>query len=335
MENDENGKIFYEQFSKNIKLAIHEDENNRSKLSKLLRYKSSASGDDLVSLTDYVTRMKENQTGIYYITGDNETAVKNSAFVEGVISRGYEVLFMTEAIDEYVLQGLKEYDDKALVCITKEGFELPDENDEFEQLKESYKSVTDKMNTFLGDTCEKVVLSNRLTNSPCCIITSTHGWTANMERIMRSQALGNDQNMAYMAGKKIMEINPHHPIIKEFKTKSEDPENDNICINLANILFETALINSGFMLRDPSLFSNRIYNMIGFGMGLDLTSEEPTVDAATTEEATTGESVADAATTEESVADAAITEESVADAATTEESVADAATTEESMEEVD
>jgi len=305
MEDDERGKIFYEQFSKNIKLAIHEDATNRDKLSKLLRYKSSSSGDDLTSLADYVTRMKDNQTDIYYITGENEAAVKNSAFIEGVASKGYEVLYMTEAIDEYTLQSMKEYDGKKMACITKEGFQLPDEQSDFEELKETYKSVCEKMKTFLGDSCEKIIVSNRLTKSPCCIITGEHGWSANMERIMRAQTLGTDTNVAYMAGKKIMEINPSHPIIKELKEKLENPENDNICLNLTNVLFETALINSGFSLHDPSTFSNRLYNMIGMGLGIDIQdleqSTEPEPNSNTNTEEISSEALAETDTSIEAM----------------------------------
>merc|ERR1712241_397852 len=164
MEDKDMGKKFYEQFSKNMKLGIHEDSTNRKKISDILRYHTSSSGDEMTSLKDYVSRMKENQKQIYYITGENKETVKNSAFVERVRKHGYEVRYMTEPIDEYCVQQLKEYDGKTLVSVTKEGLELPEDEEEKKKL-------------------EKVVVSNRLVTSPCCIVTSQYGWTANMERI--------------------------------------------------------------------------------------------------------------------------------------------------------
>ena len=276
MDNEETRDTFYENFSKNIKLVIHEDTNQRPRLAKLLRYKTNNSGDGMTSLQDYVDRMKDNQTDIYYITGENEDAVRNSSFVEGVTSRGFEVLYLTEPIDEYVVQQLNEFEGRKLVSITREGFELPEDEEEkkrSEELKSEYESTCTKIREILSDRCEKVIVSTRLVDSPCCIVTSQHGWTANMERIMKAQALRDNSQMGYMIGKKNLEINPNHPIIKELKTKLEDEENSHIAGNLVNLLFETALINSGFMLDDPSNFSKRMYNMVSLGLGLDVRRE--------------------------------------------------------------
>merc|ERR1712179_423087 len=124
-EDKENYKKLYEQFAKNLKLGIHEDTTNRKKLADFLRYYSSTSGDEFTSLKDYVSRMKENQKDIYYITGESKESVQNSAFVERVKKRGYEVIYMIDPIDEYSVQQLKEYEGKNLVCVTKEGLELP------------------------------------------------------------------------------------------------------------------------------------------------------------------------------------------------------------------
>merc|ERR1711872_957141 len=191
-EDKENYKKFYENFSKNLKLGIHEDSNNRKKLSDFLRYHTSSSGDEMTSLKDYVSRMKENQKQIYYITGESREQVANSAFVERVKKRGLEVVYMTEPIDEYVVQQLKEFDGKNLVSVTKEGLELPEDEEEKKKReadKEKFEPLCKVMKDILDKKVEKVVVSNRLVTSPCCIVTSQYGWTANMERIMKAQAL--------------------------------------------------------------------------------------------------------------------------------------------------
>merc|ERR1712012_1202848 len=191
-EDKDNFKKFYEQFSKNIKLGIHEDSTNRKKLASFLRYYSSASGDEMCSLNDYVSRMKENQKDIYYITGESKDVVGSSSFVETLKKRGLECLYMTEPIDEYVVQQLKEFDGKNLVSVTKEGLELPEDEEEKKKKeadKEKFEPLCKVMKDILDKKVEKVVVSNRLVSSPCCIVTSQYGWTANMERIMKAQAL--------------------------------------------------------------------------------------------------------------------------------------------------
>merc|ERR1739838_637685 len=211
---------FFEQFAKNIKLGIHEDSTNRKKLSELLRYHSSSSGEEQTSLKDYVGRMKENQKQIYYITGESRETVSNSAFVERVKKRGFEVLYMTEPIDEYVVQRLKEYDGKSLVSVTKEGLELPQDEEEKKKQeadKEKFEGLCKVMKDILDKKVEKVVVSNRLVSSPCCIVTSQYGWTANMERIMKAQALRDTSTMGYMAAKKHLEINPDHSIVENMR----------------------------------------------------------------------------------------------------------------------
>merc|ERR1719472_305454 len=216
-EDKDNFKKFYEQFSKNLKLGIHEDSTNRKKLAGYLRYSTSASGDDQSSLTDYVSRMKENQKDIYYITGESKEVVAASAFVERLKKRGLEVVYMTEPIDEYVVQQLKEFDGKNLVSITKEGLELPEDEEEKKKTeadKEKFGGLCKVMKDILDKKIEKVVVSNRLVASPCCIVTSQYGWTANMERIMKAQALRDTSTMGYMAAKKHLEINPDHSIVE-------------------------------------------------------------------------------------------------------------------------
>ncbi|KAL1130653.1 hypothetical protein AAG570_011895 [Ranatra chinensis] len=271
-EDKDNYKKYYDQFSKNLKLGIHEDTQNRKKLSDLLRYHTSASGDEACSLKDYVARMKENQKHIYFITGENKDQVANSSFVERVKKRGFEVVYMTEPIDEYVVQQMKEYDGKQLVSVTKEGLELPEDEEEkkkMEEAKAKYEGLCKVMKDILDKKVEKVVVSNRLVESPCCIVTSQYGWTANMERIMKAQALRDTSTMGYMAAKKHLEINPDHPVIDTLREKAEADKNDKAVKDLVILLFETSLLSSGFTLEEPQVHASRIYRMIKLGLGID------------------------------------------------------------------
>lgn len=271
-EDAENYKKFYESFSKNLKLGIHEDSQNRKKLAELLRYHSSNSGDDLTSLKDYLSRMKENQTQIYYITGESREQVAQSSFVERVTKRGFEVLYMTEPIDEYAVQQLKEYEGKTLVSVTKEGLELPEDEDEkkrFEEQTAKFEGLCKVMKDILDKKVEKVAISKRLVSSPCCVVTSQYGWTANMERIMKAQALRDTSTMGYMAAKKHLELNPDHPIIETLRQKAEADKNDKSIRDLVFLLFETSLMSSGFSLEDPKVHADRIYRMIKLGLGID------------------------------------------------------------------
>merc|ERR1711978_118458 len=271
-EDKDNFKKFYEQFGKNLKLGIHEDSTNRKKLAGYLRFHTSASGDEMCSLTDYVSRMKENQKDIYYITGESKEVVAASAFVERLKKRGFEVIYMTEPIDEYVVQQLKEFDGKNLVSVTKEGLELPEDEEEKnkkEADKEKFEPLCKVMKDILDKKVEKVVVSNRLVSSPCCIVTSQYGWTANMERIMKAQALRDTSTMGYMAAKKHLEINPDHSIIENLRLKADVDKNDKSVQDLVLLLFETALLSSGFALEDPAIHSQRIHRMIKLGLGID------------------------------------------------------------------
>merc|ERR1712095_35308 len=255
-EDKDSYKKFYEQFAKNVKLGIHEDSTNRKKSAGLMRYYTSASGDEPCSLADYVSRMKENQKDIYYITGESKEVVAASAFVERLKKRGLEVVYMTEPIDEYVAQQLKEFDGKNLVSVTKEGLELPEDEEE-KKKREADKEV------------EKVVVSSRLVSSPCCIVTSQYGWTANMERIMKAQALRDTSTMGYMAAKKHLEINPDHSIVENLRQRAETDKNDKSVKDLVLLLFETSLLSSGFSLEDPAVHAQRIHRMIKLGLGID------------------------------------------------------------------
>tara|TARA_B100001093_G_C26616054_1_gene922376 strand:- start:176 stop:982 length:807 start_codon:yes stop_codon:yes gene_type:complete len=232
--------------------------------------------------------MGENQNDIYYITGESHDSIANSSFVEGMTARGFEVLLMSEPIDEYVMQQLKQYDGKNFVSITQEGFQLPEdeaEKERFEALRQEYEGTCIKIKEILGDRVEKVVISNRLNKTPCCVTTGQFGWSANMERIMKAQALRDNTQMSYMMGKKNFEINPNHSIIRELREKIGDDDNRQMCGNLLSLLLETSLINAGFTLDDPSVFSQRMYNMVCLGLGLEQDVEEEPVAEPTAEPA--------------------------------------------------
>jgi len=281
-EDKDNYKKFYEQFGKNIKLGIHEDSTNRKKLGEFLRYYTSNSKEEPCSFKDYVSRMKENQKDIYYITGESKEHVMHSSFVERVTKRGFEVVYMTEPIDEYCVQQMKEYDGKKLVSVTKEGLELPEDEEEkkkFEEAKAKFEPLCKVMKDILDKKVEKVVVSNRLVSSPCCIVTSQYGWSANMERIMKAQALRDTSTLGYMAAKKHLEINPDHSIIDTLREKAEADKNDRAVKDLVMLLFETSLLSSGFTLEDPQVHSNRIHRMIKLGLGIDEEDEPMTTES--------------------------------------------------------
>ena len=271
-ENQEDYKKFYEQFSKNLKLGIHEDSANRTKIADLLRFHTSKSGEDQISLKEYIQRMKEGQNSIYYITGESKAAVAASPFLEGLKTRGYEVLYLTDPIDEYMVQQMKEFDGKKLVSCTKEGLELDDTDDEKkrkEEEKAKFEPLCKLMKDVLGDKVEKVVVSHRIDESPCVLVTSEHGWTANMERIMKAQALRDNSMTSYMVSKKTMELNPKNKIIDELRNKADVDSADKTVKDLIWLMYETSLLTSGFSLEDSSQFASRIHRMIKLGLSVD------------------------------------------------------------------
>jgi len=230
-------------------------------------------------LKEYVSRMKEGQKSIYYITGESKASVENSPFLESLKKRGLEVLYLVDPIDEYAVQQLKEYNDHKLVACTKEGLDLEltdDEKKSQEEQKAAFEPLCKRIKEILGDKVEKVVTSTRIVESPCVLVTGEFGWSANMERIMKAQALRDSSMSSFMVSKKTLEINPNHPIVTELRKKYEADSADKTVKDLVNLLFETSLLTSGFSLDDPSLYANRIHKLIKLGLNVygDDTSDE-------------------------------------------------------------
>jgi len=271
-ENEENYKKFYEQFSKNLKLGIHEDNKNRKRLAELLRYPSTKSGADMTSLKEYINRMKDKQEVIYYITGENKTTLQNSPFLETLKKRDLEVLFMCDAIDEHAIQQLKEYEGKKLMDVSKEGLDLSlseDEKKKVEEEKKTFEALCKKMKEILGESVEEVMVGERMVNSPASLVTTEYGWSANMQRIMKAQVLRDSQMSSFMMGKKKMEVNAGHPIMVELKKKFLENENDRTIKDLVWLIYDTAALTSGFSLQDPVTFASRIHKMIKLGLSIE------------------------------------------------------------------
>merc|ERR1711972_338055 len=270
-ENSEDWKKFYEQFSKNLKLGIHEDQTNREKLANFLRYNTSKSGEDMISLKEYVARMKEGQKDIYFITGESRAAVSASPFIEGLKKKGYEVLYLIDPIDEYVIQQLKDFEEKKLKNCSKEGLDLEDDEDAKKKLEEqkAFEGLCTLVKEVLGDKVEKVLVGTRMQESPCVLVTSEWGWSANMERIMKAQALRDSSMSSYMVSKKTLEINPEHSIVVELKKRADADKSDRTVKDLIWLLYETSLLTSGFSLDEPTTFGNRIHRMIKFALTIN------------------------------------------------------------------
>jgi molecular chaperone HtpG len=278
---------FYTQFSKALKLGVHEDSNNRDKLVELLRFNSTKS-NDITSLQDYVTRMKEGQKAIYYITGEDIHILKNSPCIEVLKKKGYEVLLMIDPIDEYVMQNVREYKEHKMICCSKEGLEIDEEISA--EVQDKYKPLCDEILSIIGNNgISKVILSTRVDNTPCVIVSDQYGWSANMERIMKAQTLHDNKNMAFMRGQRILEINHNHPIIQELHD-IQIKKNSSLLKKLVTLMYDTAILSSGFSIQNPSDYASRIFGLILNGLGAeqqqdqeqeqvhDITEQEPDME---------------------------------------------------------
>merc|ERR1712216_672284 len=268
---------FWKSFGKAIKLGIIEDASNRTRLAKLLRFYTSQSPDKLVSLEQYVERMKEGQKSIYYVAGESQEALEKSPFLEKLLLKGFEVIYYTDPIDEYTMQNLTEFDEFKFSNASKEDMKFGDadegEKKQFKKTKEHFKPFTkwwkDALLTSYPDSIENVKISNRLSTTPCVVVTSKYDWSANMERIMRAQALSDDSRAQYMKGKKTLEINYKHPLVAALKEKYEADGEDETSKNLAVVMFETALIESGFVIDDSKSMASRVFDLLKDKMGVE------------------------------------------------------------------
>jgi heat shock protein beta len=253
---------FWNEFGKSIKLGIIEDAANRNRLAKLLRFESTRSDGKLTSLDQYISRMKSGQKDIFYITGTSKEQLEKSPFLERLTKKNYEVIFFTDPVDEYLMQYLMDYEDRKFQNVSKEGLKLGKDSKD-KELKESFKDLTKWWKTTLAsDNVDDVKISNRLADTPCIVVTSKYGWSANMERIMQSQTLSDASKQAYMKGKRVLEINPRHPIIKELRERVVKDSEDVTVKQTAQLIYQTALMESGFVLNDPKDFASRIYESV-------------------------------------------------------------------------
>lgn len=274
---------FWKEFGTNIKLGVIEDHSNRTRLAKLLRFQTSHSESGLASLEQYVERMKEKQDKIFFMAGTSRKEAESSPFVEKLLKKGYEVIYLTEPVDEYCIQALPEFDGKRFQNVAKEGVKF-DESEKTKEKREALEKEFEPLTTWmkeksLKDKIEKAVLSQRLTSSPCALVASQYGWSGNMERIMKAQAYqtGKDISTNYYASqKKTLEINPKHPLIKEMLKRVNANEEDQTASDLAVVLFETATLRSGYQLADTKAYGDRIERMLRLSMnvGLDEQVEE-------------------------------------------------------------
>ena len=262
-------RSFYQAFHKNIKLGLHTDEKNRGKLSKLLRYNSLKHRDSMISLDDYVGEMKDGQDSIYFIGGESIQSVENSPFLEKLKDKGFDVLFYTDPIDEYVSKQLNEYDDKKMVSASSKSLNLSDDSEEETKLKEEFGELAKKMKEVLGDKIQNINVSTRVIDSPCCLLTDDNGYSANMQRILKAQALNNNDMLQYMMKQKEMEINPKNKIIIDLNMKHKKNKDDPIIGNITHLLYDISLLTSGFTIEDPSAFASKFNKMIQLGLSID------------------------------------------------------------------
>lgn len=267
-ENKEDYKKFWENFGRFLKLGCIEDTGNHKRITPLLRFYTSKSEEELKSLDDYVENMGENQKAIYYLATDSLKSAKSAPFLEKLLQKDIEVLYLIEPIDEVAIQNLQTYKEKKFVDISKEDLELGDEDEVQErETKQDFQVLCDWIKQQLGDKVAKVQISKRLSSSPCVLVSGKFGWSANMERLMKAQALGDTSSLEFMRGRRILEINPDHPIIKDLNAACKNSPDSSDATRAVDLLYETALISSGFSPDSPAELGNKIYEMMAMALG--------------------------------------------------------------------
>merc|ERR1712017_26780 len=275
---------FYKEFNKNLKMGCYEDDSNRSKISKLLRFVSTKSEEKAISLDKYLDRMQESQESIYYMSGDNMEVMKKAPSLQVFKKKDIEVLMLSDHLDEPCIQKLADYEGKKFVSIQKADVKLDETEEEkkkFSKLKDMYKPLTDwwkeKLTDFTekgamkdaGVKIEKVELSKRLTDSPVVVVTSQFGYSAQQERVMKAQSFQNKDQVGQMSGRKTLEINANHPVIVDLLAKVKSDKEDAAALDTAQVLFQTALIESGYEIADPSALVSRVYRLMSKELGVD------------------------------------------------------------------
>jgi len=279
-DDDEASKYetFWKSFGKYIKMGLIEDAANRTRLAKLLRYTTSKSGDKEISLEDYVANMKEDQKNIYYISGEDKESLLKSPSVEKLLSKDIEIIFMTDSVDEYTVQHLTEYEGKRLINASREGLKLEEgdiEKKRDEQYKELFKPLLDYIKELLGKKVEKVQISKHLVNSPVVVLSADYGWTAQMEKVMKSQAFADQSKFEFMKSKRMFEINPRHPMIIELNNRVKDSTADDSVKDMVISLYLSGVIGAGYQLTpdDAQDFSERVGRMVTSSLGVDSDAE--------------------------------------------------------------
>merc|ERR1711939_844319 len=283
-EDNENYLNFWKEFNKAIKLGLYEDSSNRTKLAKLLRFQTSKSGDNWTSLEKYISRMAKGQKNIYYISAESKEAAEKSPYLERFRKKDIEVLYYVDPIDEYAMPQLTEFKGFQFMGANKENLKFDDDEAEEKKLKklqETHKKLTDWLKETLGSKIEKAVVSNRLLETPAIIVSSQYGWSTNMERIMKAQTIGNQDRSTAMVSQKTFEINPAHPLVKELKSRVEADDKDSEASDVAQTLFDVALVGTGLTPSDPTDFASRLQVLMRLGLGVskDAPLEEPEVPA--------------------------------------------------------
>ncbi|XP_042503297.1 heat shock protein 90-6, mitochondrial isoform X1 [Macadamia integrifolia] len=266
-ENRDDYEKFWENFGKNLKLGCIEDRENHKRIAPLLRFFSSQSEEEVISLDEYVENMKPEQKDIYYIATDSLTSAKNTPFLEKLLEKDYEVLYLIDPIDEVAIQNLKSYKEKNFVDISKEDLDLGDKDEEKEKaMKQEFGVTCDWIKKRLGDKVASVQISNRLSTSPCVLVSGKFGWSANMERLMKAQTVGDTTSLDYMRGRRVFEINPEHPIIKDLNAASRNCPDQEDALRTIDLLYDTALVSSGFTPENPAQLGGKIYEMMGMAI---------------------------------------------------------------------